>query len=107
MIPLTAKKTEHQGIKVQLLGQIELASERGQPHDFVSLGRCLFTHSPCHACMGPADILVFHNLFVLPDPLPQTASLGTTAAAVHATLKNVYSLGCLMMMMMIRVIWRG
>jgi len=32
------KKVEHQGIKVQLLGQIELASERGHPHDFVSLG---------------------------------------------------------------------
>ena len=32
------KKIDHQGIKVQLLGQIELASERGQPHEFVSLG---------------------------------------------------------------------
>ena len=32
---------EHQGIKVQLLGQIELASERGHPHDFVSLGALL------------------------------------------------------------------
>ena len=29
------------GIKVQLLGQIELASERGQPHEFVSLGEWL------------------------------------------------------------------
>lgn len=37
--PLTTKKFEHQGIKVQLLGQIELASERGQPHEFVSLVR--------------------------------------------------------------------
>lgn len=36
--PLTTKKFEHQGIRVQLIGQIELASERGQPHDFVSLG---------------------------------------------------------------------
>lgn len=35
------KKVEHQGIKVQLLGQIELASERGHPHDFVSLGALL------------------------------------------------------------------
>ncbi|KAK9821137.1 hypothetical protein WJX81_006664 [Elliptochloris bilobata] len=35
------KKVEHQGIKVQLLGQIELASERGHPHDFVSLVRDL------------------------------------------------------------------
>jgi hypothetical protein len=36
--PLTTKRVEHSGIKVQLLGQIELASERGSPHDFVSLG---------------------------------------------------------------------
>lgn len=35
------KKVEHQGIKVQLLGQIELASERGYPQDFVSLVRDL------------------------------------------------------------------
>lgn len=37
--PLTTKKFEHQGIRVQLIGQIELASERGSPHDFVSLVR--------------------------------------------------------------------
>lgn len=36
--PLTTKRVEHSGIKVQLLGQIELASERATPHDFVSLG---------------------------------------------------------------------
>lgn len=35
----TGKKIEHQGIKVQLLGQIELASERGTHHEFVSLVR--------------------------------------------------------------------
>eukprot|EP00884_Botryococcus_braunii_P015314 jgi/Botrbrau1/2466/Bobra.0226s0025.1 len=37
--PMPGKKIEHQGVKVQLLGQIELASERGHPHDFVSLVR--------------------------------------------------------------------
>lgn len=37
--PLTTKRVEHSGIKVQLIGQIELASERGSPHDFVSLVR--------------------------------------------------------------------
>lgn len=37
--PLTTKRVEHSGIKVQLIGQIELASERGTPHDFVSLVR--------------------------------------------------------------------
>ncbi len=36
--PLTTKKLEHQGIKIQLLGQIELASERGAAHEFVSFG---------------------------------------------------------------------
>eukprot|EP00798_Chlamydomonas_sp_ICE-L_P030628 gene30628-35640_t len=35
--PMTAKKFEHLGIKVQLLGQIELASERGKFHQFLSL----------------------------------------------------------------------
>jgi vacuolar protein sorting-associated protein 26 len=37
--PLTGKPLEHAGIKVQLLGQIELATERGHPHAFVSLVR--------------------------------------------------------------------
>ncbi|EFJ42180.1 hypothetical protein VOLCADRAFT_77226 [Volvox carteri f. nagariensis] len=37
--PLTTKKFEHQGIRVQLVGQIELLSERGSPHDFVNLVR--------------------------------------------------------------------
>ncbi len=36
--PLTLKKLDHSGIRVQLLGQIELASERGTPHEFVSFG---------------------------------------------------------------------
>ena len=35
---MPGKKLEHQGIKVQLLGQIELVSARGHFHDFVSLG---------------------------------------------------------------------
>ena len=36
--PIPGKKVDHQGIRVQLLGEIELASERGHPHEFVSLG---------------------------------------------------------------------
>jgi hypothetical protein len=39
---IPGKKVEHQGIKVQLLGQIELASERGHPHTFISLGKRTF-----------------------------------------------------------------
>ena len=47
---IPGKKVEHQGIKVQLLGQIELASERGHPHTFISLG----THmDPVH--LPPLD----------------------------------------------------
>ena len=38
---IPGKKLEHQGIKVQLLGQIELLSARGYFHDFVALGKQL------------------------------------------------------------------
>ena len=42
IVPLPGKRVEHQGVKVQLIGQIELAAERNavrsNPHDFVSLG---------------------------------------------------------------------
>jgi len=39
------KKVEHQGIKVQLLGQIELKTERGSPNDFLALGGpCMQSH---------------------------------------------------------------
>lgn len=38
--PVPGKRVEHQGIRVQLLGEIELATERGYPHEFVSLGEC-------------------------------------------------------------------
>jgi len=37
--PTSAKKVEHAGMKVQLLGQIELASDRHRPQDFVALVR--------------------------------------------------------------------
>ncbi|KIY94433.1 hypothetical protein MNEG_13528 [Monoraphidium neglectum] len=37
--PLTTKRVEHNGVRVQLIGQIELASERGTYHDFVALVR--------------------------------------------------------------------
>ena len=35
--PVPGKKFEHNGIRVQLIGQIELASERGSYYDFLSL----------------------------------------------------------------------
>lgn len=41
MTPIPGRRTEHQGIRVQLLGEVELASERGHPHQFLSLGACL------------------------------------------------------------------
>eukprot|EP00208_Stichococcus_sp_RCC1054_P007891 CAMPEP_0206152146 /NCGR_PEP_ID=MMETSP1473-20131121/39179_1 /ASSEMBLY_ACC=CAM_ASM_001109 /TAXON_ID=1461547 /ORGANISM="Stichococcus sp, Strain RCC1054" /LENGTH=516 /DNA_ID=CAMNT_0053549703 /DNA_START=223 /DNA_END=1773 /DNA_ORIENTATION=- len=37
--PIPGKKADHLGIRVQLIGQIELASERGHPTDFLSLAR--------------------------------------------------------------------
>jgi hypothetical protein len=45
---MTTKKIEHQSIKVQLLGQIELASERGTAHEFVSLGACAPSQQQFH-----------------------------------------------------------
>lgn len=49
---IPGKKLEHQGIRVQLLGQIEMKSERGAPNDFLSLGMMLH-----HAVMksSPAE----------------------------------------------------
>lgn len=37
--PTPGKRIDHQGIRVQLVGEIELASERGHPHEFLSLVR--------------------------------------------------------------------
>ncbi|EFN56736.1 hypothetical protein CHLNCDRAFT_30650 [Chlorella variabilis] len=39
--PIPGKRADHQGIRVQLLGEVELASERGHPHQFLSLVRDL------------------------------------------------------------------
>ena len=39
--PVPGKRLEHQGIRVQLVGEIEMASERGHPHEFLSLGKSL------------------------------------------------------------------
>jgi len=37
---MTTKKLEHMGIKAQLLGQIDVATERGVKHEFMSMGAC-------------------------------------------------------------------
>ncbi|KAL4447861.1 hypothetical protein ABPG75_005080 [Micractinium tetrahymenae] len=39
--PIPGKRADHQGIRVQLLGEVELASEKGHPHQFLSLVRDL------------------------------------------------------------------
>lgn len=39
--PTPGKRVEHQGIRVQLVGEIELATERGHSHEFLSLVRDL------------------------------------------------------------------
>ena len=51
---IPGKKVEHQGIKVQLLGQIELASERGHPHTFISLGVPSCSMAWCRATSASA-----------------------------------------------------
>lgn len=52
--PMSVKKLEHQGIKIQLLGQIELASERGVAHEFVSLG----AQAGCGCCSSDGIVCV-------------------------------------------------
>ena len=39
--PAAGKKIEHQGIKVELLGTIELFFDRGNTYDFVAMGACV------------------------------------------------------------------
>lgn len=39
--PAAGKKVEHQGIKVELLGTIELFFDRGNTYDFVAMGALL------------------------------------------------------------------
>jgi len=41
IIPIPGKRVEHLGVRVQLLGQIELATEKSHPHEFLSLVRDL------------------------------------------------------------------
>ena len=42
MTPIPGRRADHQGVRIQLLGEVELAVERGHPHQFLSLGalRC-------------------------------------------------------------------
>jgi Vacuolar protein sorting-associated protein 26 len=59
--PIPGKRADHQGIRVQLIGQIELAAERGHPHDFVSLGGQTLgfrtpPHQPAAAAAYTCDI---------------------------------------------------
>jgi vacuolar protein sorting-associated protein 26 len=36
--PVPGKRLDHQGIRVQLVGEVELLSERGNAHEFLVLG---------------------------------------------------------------------
>ena len=49
------KKVEHQGIKVQLLGQIELKTDKGNPHDFLALGK----HYQCLMCFVSSQTILY------------------------------------------------
>lgn len=55
--PAQGKKIDHQGIKVELLGTIELFFDRGNTYDFVSMCTCALArrrwrvlHSSSHSC---------------------------------------------------------
>lgn len=51
--PLPGKRMDHQGIRVQLVGEVELASERGHPHEFLSLGEHPTAHvASCRALLS-------------------------------------------------------
>lgn len=80
---IPGKKLEHQGIKVQLIGQIELATERGHPHDFVNLGeistRCLGAWAPIahrlkshEAICDPGNILNTSKVDLYSSPITVT-----------------------------------
>ena len=45
LTPAAGKKVDHQGIKVELLGTIELFFDRGNTYDFVAMGACVA--GPC------------------------------------------------------------
>jgi len=47
---LTTKKLEHMGIKAQLLGQLDTASERGVKHEFMSMGEIIARSETCTVC---------------------------------------------------------
>lgn len=46
------QKVDHNGVKVQLLGQVELASERGNPSDFLALSAPLLPSPTWPAVMS-------------------------------------------------------
>ncbi len=71
MSPAPGKGIEHLGIRIQLIGDIELASERGSAHEFVSLG----THAACRLLrisIPPAGA----NLSVLSVPVRELCPPG-------------------------------
>lgn len=80
--PVPGKRVEHQGIRVQLVGEIETVSERGHPHEFLSLGKNLEILLPCGdrnlAVSNPSAIQKFVCLLFISSqtfPLLQCAIL--------------------------------
>lgn len=76
---MPGKKLDHQGIKVQLLGQIELKSERGSPHDFVSLG----------ALILPVPFFGPHCVMCTWDPHPHSRAQ-YSRAHLHGTMTKIH-----------------
>lgn len=72
---IPGKKLEHQGIRVQLIGQIELASERGHPHDFVSLGMALPLLTLHMSCLSAFILYLRHAPLLIDFLFAKLASM--------------------------------
>lgn len=49
--PIPGKRFEHQGIRVQLVGDVELITERGNRQDFLSLGKIALVYMEKRFCV--------------------------------------------------------
>jgi hypothetical protein len=59
--PVPGKKVEHTGLKIELLGQIELYFDRGSFYDFTSLGELQHLQLQKHLDCGTGMSVWFHS----------------------------------------------
>ena len=75
--PSPGKRVDHLGVKIEVLGQIELYFDRGNAHDFVSLVREVMTPGELVAPMSvPFEFKDVHLclLYTSPSPRDRTRS---------------------------------